>query len=138
MLSNLSLNFQTAPWLVLEIKMSKFTWAQLMKWEVEAAKRRVPANINGLLHRHLLPNNRRWFAQTVFWERNGEKTIAGHRATLRFGCIFFMTLCVYQLWRVPIWGYIELMEHHNNNYDNLVYDKLSTRITPYHYPAGFP
>ena len=60
------------------------------------------------------------------------------KAMLRLGLIGLATLGCWQVWRTPIWGQIEEMEHHATNFDNIVYDKMSTRVVPYHYCAGFP
>lgn len=120
------------------IKMSRYTWTQIMKWEADAAKRRVPSNIEGLVLRHLVPNNRFWIRRSTQFERNGEKTLLNILTSKRLGVLLYLTACVYQMWRVPIWGYIDLTEHHNYNYDNIVYDKLSTRMSPYHSGVGFP
>lgn len=110
----------------------------MMTWELEAAKRRVPAKIDGLIPRSQVPNNRYWFRKAIHFERNGEKILFGHLTSKRFAVFVFFTCAIYQMWRVPIWGYIDLLEHHNYSYDNIVYDKLSTRNAPYHSGVGFP
>ena len=65
-------------------------------------------------------------------------SVLNPRVMFRTGLVGLMLLGFYQMWRVPIWGQIEEMEMHSTNFDNIVYDKLSTRTVPYHSASSFP
>jgi len=117
---------------------ARFGWTQLMNWEHQAVKSRVPQNVKGLYLKSQVPNNRFWWRRASSWERNGERTVLNHIWVIRFGFFIWFSCMTYQMWRPWIWGYTELMEHHHYNFDNIVYDKLSTRNIPYHYPVGMP
>jgi len=65
-------------------------------------------------------------------------TIMNPRTMMRFGLVGMMVIGFWQMWRVPIWGQVEEMEMHSLNFDDIVYDKLSTRNVPYHCASGFP
>ena len=116
---------------------SRFTWTQLVKWEQEATRARVPMNIPGLLPR-TSASNYKWLLRSPSYERNGERTVMNHLWNIRVGFFVFVFVSVYQMWRVLLWGVADLREHHSYNYDNVVYEKLSTRCAPYHYPVGMP
>jgi hypothetical protein len=118
--------------------MAKFTWGQLMTWETEALRKRVPTTIPGLTPLERAANNRSIFGATVGFERNGAKSLLNHRFMFRLACIGWLGAGLFQMWRTPIWGYTELVEHHNFNFDNIVYDKLSTRSSPYHATGSIP
>ena len=72
------------------------------------------------------------------YERNGIMSVMNPRMMMRFGLVGLMLLGFWQMWRVPIWGQVEEMEMHSLNFDNIVYDKLSTRNVPYHCASSFP
>ena len=116
---------------------SRFTWTQLMNWEKEAVKRRVPANVPGLIPRSMA-SNYKWIRRTGSYERNGERNIVNSLYTIRVGFAFFIVFCVYQMWRTLLWGWAEYLEHHNYNFDDIVYEKLSARNVPYHAPNILP
>ena len=116
---------------------SRFTWTQLMKWEAEATRRRVPENIPGLIPRSIA-SNYKWIRRGSSFERNGDKTVLNNLWCIRIGFVFFIFGMVYQMWRPLLFGIAEFHEHHSYNYDNIVYDKLSTRNIPYHAPCGMP
>ena len=117
---------------------ARFTWTQIMQWEREAVRRRVPQKIEGLIYRSELPNNRDWIVRSSSFERNGERTVMNHLWILRLGFLSLFGVCFYLPWRICNWGWSELVEHHAYNFDNIVYDKLSTRNVPYHCAVGWP
>ncbi|CAG9311384.1 unnamed protein product [Blepharisma stoltei] len=118
---------------------ARFTWTQLMTWEREAVRRRVPLEISGLVTRAELPNNRSILGPTVTYERNGEKTLLTHRARARWGMWLLFFLGGYQVNRLMKVGWDNEQEHHNFEFDNIVYDKLSCRQVPYHESVfGYP
>mmetsp|Transcript_22910 Transcript_22910/g.22636 ORF Transcript_22910/g.22636 Transcript_22910/m.22636 type:complete len:120 (+) Transcript_22910:2-361(+) len=119
--------------------MPKFTWTQLMTWEREAVRRRVPLEIPGLIPRNELPNNRYLVRPGVTFERNGEKVIFSNITFFRVGLLGLFFVCGYQVLRPIKWGWEFEAEHHNFEYDNLVYHKLSCNQVPYHESViGFP
>ena len=116
---------------------SRFTWTQLKQWENAALERRVPQNIPGLIH-NSQASQYKWFRRAVSFERNGYKNILNHIAVIRIGFALYCFVALYQQWRVITFGWTEYQEHHCLNFDNIVYDKLSTRIIPYHSPQNWP
>ena len=117
---------------------ARFAWSQLVQWEKEAVRRRVPSKIEGLIPRNQLPNNRAWVPRSASFERNGERTVINHLWSVRVGFLGLFGVCFYLPWRIINWGWIEMTEQHNYNFDNIVYDKLSTRNAPYHCAVGWP
>mmetsp|Transcript_22437 Transcript_22437/g.40480 ORF Transcript_22437/g.40480 Transcript_22437/m.40480 type:complete len:119 (+) Transcript_22437:67-423(+) len=118
--------------------MGRLTWTQLMTLEQEAVSRRVPKNIPGLIPIERAANSQSIFGTTVGFERNGAKSLLNHRFMFRLACVAWLGASLFQMWRPAIWGYTELVEHHNYNFDNIVYDKVSTRNAPYHATGTFP
>lgn len=116
---------------------SRFTWTQLVKWEKEAVRRNVPENIPGLIPKSIA-SNYHWVRKASDYERNGDRTVMNNLWMIRAGFFFMIFGMVYQMWRPLLFGVSTLHEHHSYNYDNLVYEKLSTRIAPYHNPVGMP
>ena len=116
---------------------TRFTWTQLVKWERDAVRARVPRNIPGLIPKEMA-SNYKWIMRSADIERNGERTVMNNLWMIRAGFGFFIFGCVYQMWRVLLWGVVELHEHHSYNFDDIVYEKLSTRNVPYHAPVGMP
>lgn len=116
----------------------RYTWKTITKWELEALRRSVPETIEGLVPRNRLPNNRFWIRRASSFERNGERTLFNNLFMMRTGFFLFLTLGCYQMWRPAVAGINIEQEHHNFNFDNIVYDKLSTRCIPYHSVWGMP
>lgn len=116
---------------------SRFTWTQIVKWEEQALRTKVPENIPGLIPRSIA-SNYQFYRRAMSYERNGEMNVLNQLLVIRLGFGFFVFGCVYQMWRVLLAGWTELHEHHNYNFDNMVYPKLSTRNAPYHSPTGMP
>lgn len=112
----------------------RFTWTQLMRWEQDAIRKRVPLDIPGLIPRSELPNNRMLIKIATNFERNGEKTVLNQIWAIRAGFSFFFGFMLYQMIRPALVGWTNQVEHHSYNYDNMVYDKLSTHLVPYHTP----
>ncbi|CAG9311385.1 unnamed protein product [Blepharisma stoltei] len=119
--------------------MPKFTWTQLMTWEREAVRRRVPLEIPGLIPREEIPNNRYLIRPGGSFERNGQKVIFNHISMVRIGFFALFFLAGYQVLRPAKWGWENEIEHHNFSFDNCVYPKLSSNMVPYHESVvGFP
>jgi hypothetical protein len=116
----------------------RYTWKTITKWEIDALRSRVPTKIEGLVPRTRLPNNRFWFRKACSFERNGERTLLNNLGMQRIGIFLALTCLAGQIWRPAVSGYNVEQEHHNWNFDDIVYDKLSTRSMPYHTRAGFP
>lgn len=115
--------------------MGKFTWTQIMAWEEASLKSRVPQNIPGLIPRDIGSNNRFLLRATGF-ERNGQSTLFNQLTLRRMALAGYVTFFCYQYLRMLTFGWTEYNEHHSQNKDDIVYDKLSARTVPYHYPAG--
>ena len=115
--------------------MGKFTWTQLMQWEENYIKSRVPQNVPGLVHRSNA-SNYRWLIRATGVERNGEFTIFNPLFVRRAAFFGFWMFFGYQYLRILTFGWTEFQEHHAYNKDNIVYDKFSTRSLPYHSPSG--
>ncbi|CAG9311386.1 unnamed protein product [Blepharisma stoltei] len=112
--------------------MPRFTWTQLMTWERDALRQRVPLEIQGLIPREVLPNNRYLILSGVTFERNGQKVIFNNIAMMRIGFFSFFFLAGYQVLREQKWGWEMEQENHNLEFDNTVYPKLSCNMVPYH------
>lgn len=66
-----------------------------MRWTMEARAKRVPKDVQGLVPRSRLPNNRFWLRKGVQFERNGTKTVLNNVTMMRAGFVMYMTLGVY-------------------------------------------
>jgi hypothetical protein len=117
--------------------MVRFSWTQLTQWEHEALRRVVPQNVPGLTPKSIA-SNYRWLLRAKSFERNGGSANFQHLSAIRIGFFTYVVFFLYQQLRVVTFGITELQEHHSLNYDNIVYDKLSTRCAPYHSPQNFP
>lgn len=115
--------------------MGKFTWTQIMEWEEAALRRKVPQNIPGLIPKEI-GSSYRWLLRGTGIERNGQVTLFNQLFLRRLGLFTYVTCFCYQYIRILTFGWTEYNEHHSNNKDNIVYDKLSARSMPYHYPGG--
>jgi hypothetical protein len=116
---------------------SRFTWTQLKNFEIAALKARVPENVPGLVPR-AIASNAKWMRRSTTYERNGETSVCGNLWMIRTSFFVFVTCCLYQQWRILTFGWTEFQEHHSYNFDNLIYDKQSTRCIPYHSPEAWP
>jgi hypothetical protein len=106
-----------------------------MEWEEAAVKARVPSSIPGLISRKQ-GSNYRWLLKATSIERNGDVNIFNPLFVRRLALGGFFFCFVYQYLRVLTFGYTSYLENHSFNKDNIVYDKLSQRQVPYHYPCG--
>ena len=106
-----------------------------MDWEEAALKSRVPQNIPGLVPREI-GSNHRWLLRGSGVERNGQATLFNQTFLRRMALAGYLTFFCYQYIRILTFGWTDYNEHHSHNKDNIVYDKLSARSTPYIYPAG--
>ena len=115
--------------------MGKFTWTQLMQFEETHAKSRVPQGISGLVHRSNA-SNFRWLLKATGVERNGDVTVFNPLLVRRAAFVGFWIFFAYQYLRMLTFGWTEFQEHHSYYKDNIVYEKLSNRQVPYHFPNG--
>lgn len=106
-----------------------------MEWEEAALRRKVPQNIPGLIPREIGTSHRLLLRATGI-ERNGQVTVFNQLFMRRLGMFVYVTCFAYQYIRMLTFGWTDYLEHHSHNKDNIVYDKLSFRNPPYHYPAG--